>query len=290
MNEQRINVGIEVARVRGELLAFRDICLPAFDAPGGVLASRADGPDGETRIGLQQWREVIDRLLEALPSGGRAGRFDPEDFAFLGKGPEPSYSIEQGRIIWRNAVGMMSTPELISQYVPELLDSEWYSPADPIGSLLGRLPEVENRFLGLDMKGLVLANALSTILPHLVDADPEFVRRALDPETWRGIVRDRPGLTLEERAKKLDWIDWFWFGHVTNNGLLHVMGAAANNQFGLILDLLGHRNLNGRYTDLMPDYIFGVLLAKVRALRELSDGPDRTKSQIAGDRNHEPPG
>jgi hypothetical protein len=48
---------------------------------------------------------------------------------------------------------------------------------------------------------------------------------------------------------------------------LHVLAAMANNHFGDIADLLEHPSLVGRYTRLMPHYLFAVLLEKVEVLR-----------------------
>ena len=265
MDVMEIDLMAEIARVRGELVSFRDVCLPAFFGRGGLpdAANPEPGPIGLTKA---EWVRRSDGLLEALPHGGRAGRLDLDDYSFLHVAPEPSYSVDGGRIAW-----------LCETFFPLYSDEQ----LDYVRSLMGGGPDLGNDrdtqvvrlpdlFLGLEVDDIVLSNTLSSALPLLVDPNPRFVRRALDPETWRGVVRGRPWLTPEDRAAKLAFIDGIWFRHGLNNALLHVLGAAANNRHGLLLELLDHPNLAGMYTHLMPHYLLGVLLAKVRALRALA--------------------
>jgi hypothetical protein len=265
MDEMGIDLEAEIARVRDELVAFRDVCLPAFFGRGGIPDAAHPGP-GAVGLTSHDWARAADRLQEALPHGRRAGRLDLDDFSFLHVTPEPSYSVDRGRIAWRCETFFPIYSDDHLGYIRSLMGGEANSGNDR-ETLIARLPDW---FLGLAVDDTVLWNALSSTLPVLVDPKPQFVRRALDPETWRDVVRGRPGLTQEDRAGKLECIDGSWFGHILNNALLHVLAAAANNRHGLLLELLGHPNLPGRYTRLMPHYLLGILLAKVRALRALA--------------------
>jgi hypothetical protein len=265
MTEIGIDLEAEIAQVRGELVSFRDVCLPAFFGRCGLpdRASPAPGPIGLTKA---EWARLSDRLLEALPHGGRAGRLDLDDYSFLHVITEPSYAVDGGRIVWRCETFFPIFSDDHLENISSHVGGGPY-PGDLRKALIARLPEW---FLGRAVDGTTLWNALCSALPLLVDPNPDFVRRALDQTTWRSIVLGKPGLTLRDRAKKFSLLDGYYFSHVLNNSLLHVLGAAANNRFDLLLELLDHPNLSGMYLHLMPHYILGVLLAKVRALRSLA--------------------
>jgi hypothetical protein len=267
MTEMKIDLEAEIAQIRGELVSFRDVCLPAFFGRGGLLDEAYPGP-GPIDLTRADWVRLSDRLLEALSHGGRAGPFDLDDYSFLHLATtEPSYSVDWGRISWRfETFFPIYSVDYHLLYIRSLMGGEANSGNDR-EALIAFLPDW---FLGLAVDDVPLWNALSSALPMLVDPNPHFVRRLLDPETWRDVVRGRAGLTEEDRAGKLACIDGAWFGYTLNNALLHVMGAAANNRHGLLLELLDHPNLSGRYTHLMPHYVLGVLLAKVEALRALA--------------------
>ena len=44
MDKSKIGLEVEVARVRGELLTFREVCLPAFFGRGGISDIDYPGP------------------------------------------------------------------------------------------------------------------------------------------------------------------------------------------------------------------------------------------------------
>jgi hypothetical protein len=266
MTEIGIDLEAEIAQVRGELVSFRDVCLPAFFVRCGLpdRASPAPGPVGLTK---NEWVRLSDGLLEALPHWGRAGRLDLDAYSFLHAITEPSYSVDRGRIAWHcEGFFPIYSDDDHLEYVKSLMGGG-ANPGNDREALIARLPDW---FLGLAVDEAMLWNALCSTLPLLVDPNPDFIRQALDPETWRSIVLTKPGLTLRDRARKLAFLDGYWFGHVLNNALLHVLGAAANNRHDLLLKLMDHPNLSGMYLHLMPHYILGVLLAKVRALRALA--------------------
>ena len=108
------------------------------------------------------------------------------------------------------------------------------------------------------------------VLPSLANDDPAFGTFALDPETWKAIVRTDASLSNSEKTNRLVLIEIGYFRHVLNNALLHVLGALANNHFMAIRDLLDHPHLVGSYTDLMPHYLFAVLFHKVKTIRLLA--------------------
>jgi hypothetical protein len=245
------------------LVAFRDECLPVLlhpDAP----PSRFEERDRSTR----QWREAVDRLLTALPiSPTGEGEAPPEraDFEpFL----EPSASafppvVVGGRIAWR--VELFMGWEWGAEQVLSLLDSR--TPGlEPLEGLRRDLTEVKRRLMALPTDECHLYNLLCYSLPPIADIDPAFAALALDPETWRAIVLADRGLDEEIRGRRLRAVDGLYFHHVLNNALLHVMGSLANNHFDVVRDRLDHPDLLGRYTALMPRYLFAVLFEKVRVL------------------------
>jgi hypothetical protein len=266
MDEMKIDLEAEIAQVREELVSFRDVCLPAFFVRGG-LPDRASPSPGPVGLTSQGWARLSDGLLEALPHGGRAGRLELDDYSFLHVITEPSYSVDRGRIAWHceGFFPIYSSDDHLG-YIRSLMGGETNSGNDR-DALIAQLPDW---FLALAVDDTLLWNALSSTLPMLVDPKPQFVRRLLDPETWRDVVRGRPGLTEEDRAGNLECIDGAWFGHTLNNALLYVLGTVANNRHGLLPEFPDHPNLSGRYTHLMPHYLLGVLLAKVLALRTLA--------------------
>jgi hypothetical protein len=131
------------------------------------------------------------------------------------------------------------------------------------------LEDVKRWLMGLP-PDCELANSLCYLLPFVADADPAFVKLALDVDTWRGVVLADRGITEAEPAERLNLVDSWWFGYVLNNALLHALGGLASNHFLHIRDFLDHPLLRGRYTHLMPHYLFAVLFEKVLVLRRLS--------------------
>jgi len=266
MNEPGIDLGAEAARVRGELISFRDTCLPAFFAPGGIADLPLQWPGIPARLAWDKYRQATEQLIDALHTGGDAEWLDSEAFGFLHKKSEPSYTIEDGRIVWRCGRGEKEWLDAIADHCLNMMGL----PDSSVQSLVDQLPEVERWILSRGVDDFILYDALCIALPLLVDPAREFVRRALAPETWRGLVLDQHELTPREQAEKLRWIEGDVFRNVLNNALLHVIGSAANNHFDLILDLLDHPVLLGGYTDMFPHYIFGVLHAKIVALQRLA--------------------
>lgn len=127
--------------------------------------------------------------------------------------------------------------------------------------------------MGLPVDNCGLFNALCMVVPLIADIDPAFAKLALDPETWRSVVMADATLSDHAKQERQKTIDQGFLRHVLNNALLHVLGALANNHFLSIREYLDHPCLFGGYTYLMPDYLFGVLLEKVRILRQLATEP-----------------
>jgi hypothetical protein len=96
-----------------------------------------------------------------------------------------------------------------------------------------------------------------------------FCEAGLDPETWRAIVRADKSITEKKKTERLELIETGLLNHVLNNALLHVLVSLANNHFMEVRQFLGHRNILGGYTGLMPHYLFAVLFHKVVILRQL---------------------
>jgi hypothetical protein len=254
-----LDLRAEIARVRAELIVFYKECLPAF----------LGGPVSERLQRLSEWQDAALRLAEYLPLGplpSDAPALDRKDFdRFLFQGADPAFLIRGGRIAWRIELLMPLDLALRCPIFQGAADAG----QDGWERFLGRVEDVKRWLMGLPLD-CRLANALCYLLPFVADADPAFVKLALDVDTWRGVVLADRGLTEAERAERLHLVGSRWFGHVLNNALLHALGGLANNHFLHIRDFLDHPLLRGGYTHLMPDYLFAVLFAKVLVLRRLS--------------------
>ncbi len=186
-----------------------------------------------------------------------------------------SHLVREGRIVWR--IELFIDWEHGLEYMLAKSGAESPGEAQEPGpecsfaELQRRLPEVKRWFLALPVDGSVLFNALSYVLTPVADLDPTFVKLALDPDTWRSIVRTEQ--TLDEPARVAAApgnrpADTSRTRSTT--ALLHVLAALANNHFGVIADFLDHPCLSGAYTGLIPHYLFAVLLEKVKTLRSLA--------------------
>jgi hypothetical protein len=213
---------------------------------------------------LSDWRRATVRLSDALPLGplrADAPTVARQDFnQFLFQEATPAFDFADGRIIWR--IGLFVDHACARAYCPLLADLRDDAPVNfDEGRAL--LPEVRRWLLGLSVTSDRLWNSLCSVLPAIADLDPAFVKFALDPQTWRTLVLADRKVEKEEKEERLKFLDGYWFGHVLNNALLHVLGALASNRFLAIGDYLDHRHLRGSYTHLMPHYLFAVLFEKV---------------------------
>jgi hypothetical protein len=272
-----IDLKAEVARVQQELAFFRKECLPAF-LGGPVQDFLADGMSEWLQQHivavagrLSEWQDATLRLAEYLPLGplpSDAPTIDRNDFdRFLFQEASPAFVIRGGRIAWRIELFMLLVMALRCPVFAGDADTaqngwEW---------LLGRVEDVKRWLMALP-PDCQLANSLCCLLPFVADADPAFVKLALEVDTWRGVVLADQGITEAERAERLNLVDSLWFARVLNNALLHALGGLANNHFPHIRDFLDHPLLRGGYTHLMPHYLFAVLFEKVLVLRRLSQG------------------
>jgi hypothetical protein len=222
MIEQKIDIRGEVARVRWDLVAFRDVCLPAFLEPAGVAAYIDD-----LSRPLDSWRGAIDRLLDALPDPATGKNPTPPDatkYAEFMFQPvtSSSYRVQDGRIAWRIelAVDWNSAARDVL-YRPA---SDWVPPTDAVEELCRNLPEAGRWIMSQQPDGSALWHLLTVGLVPVADLDPAFAALALDPETWRGIVLGDREIDEETRGRRLKMVDGY-FRRVLNNALLHVMGS-----------------------------------------------------------------
>jgi hypothetical protein len=203
MNVHEIDLEAEVACVRGELIAFRDVCLPAFFGRGVPRNLPISGLGGPQWLELHEWRRAVDLLIEALPGAERSGRLDLKVFAFLYETCDATFSIEAGRVVWQCGIGVMNISKEIAENTLLGMGEELHPDECTLQSLVDRLPEVERWLLGLPLEFPELHNVLCTTLPVLVDSDPEFVGRALDPATWRCIVFEGAGRRVGAGRQRL---------------------------------------------------------------------------------------
>ena len=264
-----IDLDAEKVRVLDELKAFRDVCLPNFFAPGGIEPVWDDdlplgGPDVANRP-LHRWQDAVDRLAHVLVElDTLLDRVEFKDFLF--EEPEGDYSFHNGRITWRVGVGLYCNREPDAWAFLTRMGLEKEVEGDPVEFLNARTPTARTWLFDLGVDHPNLGDTLCTLMPLFAEGNIDVLKEMLDPETWRSIVLAETGITPEVQSNRLRLID-AQLPRYTNNALLHVFGALANNHFEVILDLLRHPNLLGGYTDLFPHYLFGVLFGKVEILR-----------------------
>jgi hypothetical protein len=260
----------EIAKVQSELVIFRDEYLPVLldrplaDSIPEVLWTPASDQ-------LSAWQQAVTRLGDLLPlsiNDSRTASVNAKDFKdFMFQEASPSYSISDHGIHWW--IGLFSNAESAICYLPH---AEWHDVIKD-HDFLAALPGIRKWLMGLTVNDCSLYNALCLVLPIFTDVDPPFVKLALDLDTWRTLVKTNAALSGEQQREALNTIDHGYFRHVLNNALLHVLGSLANNHFMLIRDCLDHPCLFGRYTRLMPHYVFAVLFHKVSILGKLAADP-----------------
>lgn len=274
----QIDIKSEVARLQRELIRFRQEYLPALLAvpPEDYLPDNLNAGLRDRIITISGnragWQGATSRLAEALPLGQLppdATPLDRADFQrFLFQPATPTYAFREGRIAWRVQLFMqLDLGEALRCWSPL-----YPGPEASSQETISRLSQVKQWILGLAVDDARLWNVLCGVLPAVADTDPAIARLVLHPDTWKARVRAGPVAAV---TKELRFLDGFWFGHVLNNALLHVLGALANNHFEAIRNYLDHPHLRGAYTHLIPHYLFAVLWEKVAALRRLSaERPD----------------
>jgi hypothetical protein len=243
--------GHEIAKVQAEIVAFRNEYLPVFletSRTPELIPPVAFEHQQNTFHLLSSWQEAITKVGDALPLPGDATTLDPAEFKdFMFCEGTPGYSLSINNIRWKIGMYCDIRTALLSGYrPPELGDNQTFTEDD----FWAAIPEIEAWLLSLDTMDGRLWNPLCMTLPFIADVDPAFAKKALDLGTW-GKVHP-------------------WFEHVVNNALLHVLASLANNHFMLIRDYMDHPCLFGRYTRLMPHYLFAVLFQKVSILRQLA--------------------
>jgi hypothetical protein len=269
----QIDIRAEIARVQGELVLFRERCLPAFfETPIDPVFQEEYAEWVREKIvtragAVSNWQRATCRLAELQPLGPLAANsssINREAFQeFLHQPFTPSYCVRERRIIWQMRI--FTDPSICANYCgsfPDLVAA--------LGELPARLPEIRRWLMDLPVDSAELANILCLGLPFIADADPAFAKLALDPATWRHLVLADRDITEELRNRRLKWLDGQGFPHWLNNALLHNLAALANNHFTVIEDFLEHPYLCGGYTHLFGHYVFAVLFEKVATLRQLA--------------------
>lgn len=279
MSNDDIDLPAEVARVGAELAFFRRECLPALlgrpisecvpESVSDALRERIIATVGT----ISSWQRAATQLADGLPFGHPLDEaYGPSrgNFRdFLIQYDARSFSFREGRIVWQiNTWFDLATPFHFCSGPGEITE-----PWSDISVFRARQHDARRWLLALPIDDCRLYNALGMVLPTMADIDPAFAKLALDPATWRALIQADDNLTPEQRARRLRLIDGH-FGYILNNALLHVLGALANNHFLLIGDYLDHPHVRGRYTHLMPRYLFTVLFEKVLILRQFARLPE----------------
>lgn len=262
----------EINKVRFEIDEFSQRLLPDLARRDSVIFQDFldnDCDDWRRRLRtLNDWQAAASQLQQLLIDS-LSTRVPPptiEDFSrfMMGGAAEEKYVLEDGGIRWQLSVFAPMTweevVELHKLHLPESLHPQHNQ---------ARAPSVEATRGWLEQASagdIDCMNALCTVLPFIADEDPAFAMTMLQPQAYRDRIRSRDGLTPSQRETELEKVDAFYFGYVLNNALLHVVAALANNHFMDIRRFLQTPNYSGRYTDLIPHYLFAILFAKVSVL------------------------
>jgi hypothetical protein len=251
MSDTFYPLGHEIAKVQAEIVAFRHEYLPVFleisRTPELIPPIAFERQQNSFHL-LSSWQDAITKVGDALPLPGDTTTLDPADYKdFMFCEGTPAHSLSGNNIRWKIGVYCDMGITLLKGYRPPCLgDGDNVSEND----FWAAIPAIEAWLLSLDAMDGRLWNPLCMTLPFIADVDPAFAKKALDLDTWKNVTP--------------------WFEHVVNNALLHVLASLANNHFMLIRDYLDHPCILGRYTRLMPHYLFAVLFQKVSVLRQLA--------------------
>ena len=259
-----------------QLTAFMEDVLPSIAARDpGVFDVPAE-PTARSVVrevhSVDAWRAAAARLCTAVRTQLTAApqRIDREDFRhFTHSEPAIDYSVEGGRIRWKITsycdVDWRSAAELMFRQAygwPPLDDSH---PAHSIEA-------VQRHLLAGATDDVWYYNEYIAMLPAPADDEPEFVKMMLDPAAWRQRIESNRTLSDAQRQVQLQKLTaprpGGYFQLVIHNALVHVISALANNRFDEIRPYIDHSEFPGRYSDLVPRYLFANLLAKVQTIQE----------------------
>jgi hypothetical protein len=270
----------EIAKVVYELTVLRDVYLPML-ARCSMLELSSEGcvpsdqfPVKETTARLALWIQAVDELNRAASRANRDAHRTPlraEDFKeFMWQEATPAFSWVPKGIRWNISVFTSLDKVHRLDCPPSLARKDKdYATAEEV---LAALPEVKRWMLSLPPE-CQLMNVLCQLLPVIADADPRFVKKALDLRTWRWQVMANTTASEEERREWLNGIDGHGvFRCGVNNALLHNIAALGNNHFMAIRHFLKHPCIPGGYTGLIPHYLFALLFQKVSILRQIAAG------------------
>jgi hypothetical protein len=267
--------------VLAELEEFRERLLPALAKrdPLSFGEFQVDNPPHHgPRHTLSDWQEAAAHLSGLLVN-------HPDDTAlatelsrlrpFMRCGQAGGdYVIDKGVIHWRLSIfASVRWDKEVFPHVPEELQPE------SVGGVEQSRRAVRRWFERTDPGEIVFWNALCMVLPATVDDDPEFTISMLQTATYRERILSKEELTPAERQVELAKVEALYFHHVLNNAFLHIIAALANNHFMKIDHCLRVSEISGRYTDLLPHYLFAILFAKLKILIRLSNaGPETSQN------------
>jgi hypothetical protein len=259
MNHMTNKVLAELEEFRGRLLATL-----AKRDPISFGEFQGDNPEYHgPRHTLSDWQEAAARLTGLLkdPPDDTALATELSHLRPFMKGGQAGgdYVIEKGVLHWRLSIfASVRWEEGVYGYLPVE-----YRP-ESVGSVEQSRRAVRRWFERADVADMWFWNALCLVLPATVDDDPEFAISMLQPVTYRDRILSKEELTPAQWQVELAKLEALSFCHVLNNAFLHVVAALANNHFMKIDHCLQVSEISGRYTDLLPHYLFAILFAKIK--------------------------
>lgn len=281
------------AQVRKEISVFSREYLPVFLArsPGDILSEMAGIPPEEnffadsiltkpTPPPLAVWQRALENLALTLPGGKTClnlKALHPKSYdvfcsepywdEFLPQTQSPCFRVVNDTLAWKMSRTRCCSfdsfvPQLINMAIPDMNNADSW------------LPQAKRALMQLRPDRSDLFNTLCYVLPYIAFFDAAFAKLALDAATWRIAIESDASMSAERRQLALERLGCGMLPYVLNNALLHVFSGMAGNHFLAIGDMLDHPSIYGRYTRLMPRYLFAILLGKACVLRQLLDSSE----------------
>jgi hypothetical protein len=275
----------EIDRAVGEISEFIDGLLPAIAArdPEIFTAHLQSDPMpwtkrlrtiGEWQSAARTLRGVLNAELTPIPRVLELKQFK----RFIWAEPSIDYAVDEDRIRWQ--ITCFAVADWLTAAHMYFRRVFGWPPKDE--SHPGFSIDATKRwFLVQPAQDSYLWNALTGVLPSVASHDPDFAMRMLDTDEWRRRIESNSALSPSQRHDELGAVSGsLMFRNVIHNALVHVIAALANNRFTEIGRFIDHPEFSGRYTPLVPHYLFANLLAKVHTLQQLCPnkgkyGPNR---------------
>jgi len=229
--------------VRGELEEFERVILPRL-VTDDVL-EWDDGPATVAEVAgtMTGWQQVARHLAAALPGPGAASPLNTEFLRrFLRIEGTSQHAVEGGRLHWRIGLLYPWGPDSgAAERALTLMHGRRILADDHWDTLMDEYPAFREWLMRVPPMEDGLPQLFTYLMPALATVHPGWAREALDVRAWRARILADHALAEEERARRVTYLDGYWFRNFVNNTLLYVLPALASDHFGEIAGYLDHR-------------------------------------------------